>query len=76
MGAVLNARGGDSGQSCTICLGEYEDDEGAGEGMTGAAGGGPTVLRVLPCGHRFHCDCVDRWLVEQSGNCPLCSQAV
>lgn len=56
--AVLRARGGDSGQSCVVCLAGYS----AGE-----------VLRVLPCGHRFHCDCVDRWL-EQSRTCPLCSR--
>eukprot|EP00434_Breviolum_minutum_P038960 symbB.v1.2.034573.t1/scaffold4486.1/size39079/2 len=41
--AVLKARGGDSGISCAVCLSNYTNDE---------------ELRVLPCGHRFHCDCV------------------
>lgn len=59
--AVLKARGGDSGISCAVCLSNYTNDE---------------ELRVLPCGHRFHCDCVDRWLTQQSRTCPLCSKRV
>lgn len=29
-------------------------------------------LRQLPCGHRFHPECVDPWLLERSRFCPLC----
>lgn len=28
-------------------------------------------VRVLPCDHRFHPQCVDPWLVNVSGTCPL-----
>lgn len=59
--AVVVARGGESGRSCSICLEDYE---------SGA------TLRVLPCGHRFHTHCVDPWLIEQSRTCPLCSKSV
>jgi len=41
---------------CTICLEEFE----AGDN-----------LRVLPCGEKFHRDCIDQWLALRA-NCPLC----
>uniref|UniRef100_A0AAY4BPN5 RING-type domain-containing protein n=1 Tax=Denticeps clupeoides TaxID=299321 RepID=A0AAY4BPN5_9TELE len=48
---------GNSRQSdCRICLCEYT----AGE-----------ELRVLPCLHDFHAECVGRWL-QQSPSCPIC----
>jgi|Transcript_98941 E3 ubiquitin-protein ligase RNF38/44 len=59
--AVLAARGGESGSSCSVCLSPYEDG---------------AELRVLPCGHRFHADCIDRWLLAQSKTCPLCSKRI
>lgn len=42
---------------CSICLGVFEDGE---------------KVKVLPrCGHRYHCTCVDRWLMTRPV-CPLC----
>ncbi|TQW00517.1 hypothetical protein V2A60_001596 [Cordyceps javanica] len=42
---------------CSICT----DDFNVGEDV-----------RVLPCNHQFHPSCVDPWLVNVSGTCPLC----
>ncbi|XP_031251751.1 E3 ubiquitin-protein ligase At1g12760-like isoform X1 [Pistacia vera] len=41
---------------CCICLSAYEDG---------------VELRELPCGHHFHCACVDKWLYINA-TCPLC----
>lgn len=41
---------------CCICLSAYEDG---------------VELRELPCGHHFHCTCVDKWLYINA-TCPLC----
>ncbi|KAI1373725.1 hypothetical protein F4677DRAFT_455756 [Hypoxylon crocopeplum] len=29
-------------------------------------------VRVLPCDHKYHPQCIDPWLVNVSGTCPLC----
>ncbi|XP_054824570.1 E3 ubiquitin-protein ligase At1g12760-like [Prosopis cineraria] len=41
---------------CCICLSAYDDG---------------VDLRELPCGHHFHCACVDKWLYINA-TCPLC----
>ena len=28
-------------------------------------------LRVLPCGHFFHIECIDYWMCDKM-NCPIC----
>lgn len=45
---------------CCICLSSY--DEGV-------------ELRELPCGHHFHCACIDRWL-RMNSTCPLCKDDI
>ncbi|KAI9479554.1 hypothetical protein BDB00DRAFT_793197 [Zychaea mexicana] len=47
--------------SCVICLEAFVQGD---------------VLRILPCGHEYHCDCIDTWLTKKSASCPLCLQAV
>ncbi|KAI9732595.1 MAG: hypothetical protein M1834_003931 [Cirrosporium novae-zelandiae] len=29
-------------------------------------------IRVLPCNHKYHPECIDPWLLNVSGTCPLC----
>jgi len=51
-----------AGDHCAICLEDFQ----AGE-----------KLRVLPCLHRYHCHCVDRWLLQaRSPDCPLCRNRI
>jgi hypothetical protein len=46
----------DEDAECCICLSAYDDG---------------VELRQLPCGHHFHCTCVDKWL-HINATCPLC----
>uniref|UniRef100_A0A4W4F4I7 RING-type domain-containing protein n=1 Tax=Electrophorus electricus TaxID=8005 RepID=A0A4W4F4I7_ELEEL len=48
------------GNSCAVCLEQYSNNQ---------------CLRVLPCLHEFHRDCVDPWLLLQQ-TCPLCKRSV
>ncbi|CAI9754719.1 unnamed protein product [Fraxinus pennsylvanica] len=51
------SQSGDDNQQCYICLAEYEEGD---------------KIRVLPCRHEYHMACVDKWLKEIHGVCPLC----
>ncbi|KAI2625492.1 hypothetical protein GGS21DRAFT_304639 [Xylaria nigripes] len=48
---------GDDHLGCSICTEDFTVGE---------------DVRVLPCNHKFHPACVDPWLVNVSGTCPLC----
>ncbi|TMW64838.1 hypothetical protein Poli38472_009005 [Pythium oligandrum] len=48
-----------SGESCSICLDDFVVHD---------------RVKVLPCQHFFHVDCIDPWLEFRSGRCPLCKQ--
>lgn len=47
----------DEGLICSICTDDFEKGQ---------------DLRVLPCDHKFHPACIDPWLLNVSGTCPLC----
>ncbi|KAK7045607.1 hypothetical protein VNI00_007440 [Paramarasmius palmivorus] len=40
------------------------------------AGEGAQPLRLLTCGHVFHKTCLDPWLTDVSGRCPVCQRPV
>uniref|UniRef100_A0A8V0X6X5 RING finger protein 215 n=1 Tax=Gallus gallus TaxID=9031 RepID=A0A8V0X6X5_CHICK len=46
--------------SCAVCLDQFSKSQ---------------WLRVLPCSHEFHRDCVDPWLLLQQ-TCPLCKHNI
>ncbi|OJD33120.1 ring finger domain [Diplodia corticola] len=48
---------GDAYTGCTICTEEFEPGQ---------------DVRLLPCNHKFHPECIDPWLLNVSGTCPLC----
>lgn len=56
--------GGSSASSCSICCEDYVPGD---------------VLRVLPCKHKFHIECVDRWFLSAASeysrppSCPMCN---
>lgn len=59
----LSELGGSSGGSCSVCFEDYECGD---------------MLRVMPCGHRFHVECVDKWLITSTSlsrgpACPNCN---
>ncbi|CAG8507298.1 7298_t:CDS:2 [Paraglomus occultum] len=44
-------------QTCVICLEDFE---------------GKDMIRELPCGHIYHVQCIDPWLLQTSTVCPTC----
>jgi hypothetical protein len=46
----------EANKTCAVCLEEYAEHD---------------TLRILPCMHRFHVNCIDHWL-EQRATCPVC----
>ena len=55
---TIHSKESDAPSDCNVCISEFEDGE---------------SLRRLPCGHKFHKDCVDTWL-EANITCPVCKK--
>ena len=69
---------GDSSQTGTPDDGEYGNDECPVCLCSLAAG---DQLREIPCGHKYHAACIDRWLIRREyangiPSCPLCKKEV
>lgn len=47
--------------SCSICIEDFCEGE---------------KVRLLPCGHAFHTECILPWLTERQGCCPCCKKPV
>jgi len=77
----LYAQTGRSPQtSCTICLEPLEQpagaDDSADDGGRGADRLATSSVRVMGCGHQFHCGCIRTWYRAQSSKrgCPICKK--
>ncbi|GFO00244.1 RING finger protein 44 [Plakobranchus ocellatus] len=53
-------RSGSDQTSCVFCMCDFEDKQ---------------LLRILPCFHEFHAECVDEWL-KTHRTCPVCRHDV
>jgi hypothetical protein len=47
----------DEDKNCPICMCDFEEGD---------------ELRILPCFHKFHTNCIDQWLCNESKVCPIC----
>lgn len=55
-GAEADRAAAESGLACSVCTDDFVKGQ---------------DIRVLPCNHKFHPECIDPWLLNVSGTCPL-----
>jgi len=46
---------------CTVCQCDFEERD---------------IVKILPCEHSFHEDCIKRWLMTEKNECPMCRGVV
>lgn len=46
---------------CSICLENFKEQE---------------RIKLLPCGHGFHSECIEPWIANHKDSCPICRQTV
>ncbi|GAW01556.1 c3hc4 type (ring finger) zinc finger containing protein [Lentinula edodes] len=63
---------GGQGKAGVISEKKYENDE----LKSADVNEGAQLLRLLRCGHVFHKTCLDPWLTDISGRCPVCQRQV
>lgn len=47
--------------SCPICLSNFEEN---------------TKIKMLPCNHGFHSQCINPWIGDHSDSCPICRTTI
>ena len=51
----------ESQPTCAICLSDFKDHD---------------AIKTLRCGHFFHSNCIDPWLINEKALCPVCRQGI
>ncbi len=48
-------------ENCVVCLFNFESEE---------------KILVLPCGHGYHKECIEPWIITKSSRCPICKKSI
>jgi len=48
-------------ETCAVCIDDFVDGD---------------KLRVLPCHHEYHVECIDLWLTTRKSFCPICKRCI
>jgi len=48
-------------ETCAVCIDDFTDGD---------------KLRVLPCHHEYHVECIDLWLTTRKRFCPICKRSI
>ncbi|WOL02690.1 hypothetical protein Cni_G11409 [Canna indica] len=59
------------GEDCPVCLDALRSGIGGEAAPRNEVGEGPAAVREMPCRHRFHGGCIEKWL-RLHGSCPVC----